>query len=97
MQDYENLPDEVRNYEPRPALLAGTTGLEIYEKILEKIRDYIDRKLCYMFFETDPNTAGKLKNLIEKKLNTGLVTIDKDYNQRERIITVKIKDAKTPK
>ena len=94
VQDYESLPDEVRNYEPRPALLAGNTGLEIYEKILEKIKDYIDRKLCYMFFEADPNIAGKLKNLLEKKLNTGLVTIDKDYNQRERIITVKIKDVK---
>lgn len=94
VQDYENLPDEVRNYEPRPALLAGNTGLEIYEKILEKIKDYIDRKLCYMFFEADPNIAGKLKNLLEKKLNTGLVTIDKDYNQRERIITVKIIDVK---
>jgi methylase of polypeptide subunit release factors len=94
MQDYEKLPDEVRNYEPGPALLAGNTGLEIYEKILEKINGYIDRKLCYMFFETDPNTAGKLKNLIEKKLSTEFVVIDKDYNQRERIITVKIKDVK---
>ncbi len=90
--DYENLPGEIKNYEPRQALLAGNTGLEIYEKILEKIKDYIDPKLCYMFFETDPNTSGKLKNLLEKKLNTGLVTIDKDYNQRDRIITVKIKD-----
>ena len=94
VQDYENLPDEVRNYEPRAALLAGNTGLEIYEKILEKISGYVDRKLCYMFFETDPNTAGKLKNLIEKKLSTEFVVIDKDYNQRERIITVKIKDVK---
>ena len=94
VQDYENLPDEVRNYEPKSALLAGTTGLEIYEKILEKIKGYIDPKLCYMFFETDPNTAGKLKTLIEKKLSTEFVVIDKDYNQRERIITVKIKDAK---
>ena len=94
IKDYENLPDEVRNYEPRQALLAGTTGLEIYEKILEKIMDYIDPKFCYMFFEADPNIAGKLKNLLEKKLNTELVTIDKDYNQKERIITVKIKDAK---
>jgi len=94
MQDYENLPDEVRNYEPKSALLAGTTGLEIYEKILEKIKGYIDPKLCYLFFETDPNTAGKLKTLIEKKLSTEFVVIDKDYNQRERIITVKIKDAK---
>jgi len=94
VRDYENLPDEVRNYEPGPALLAGSTGLEIYEKILGKIRDYIDRELCYLFFETDPNAAGNLKNMIEKKLNTGLVTIDKDYNQRERIITVKIKDVK---
>ena len=94
VQDYESLPDEVRNYEPKSALLAGTTGLEIYEKILEKIKGYIDPKLCYMFFETDPNTAGKLKTLIEKKLSTEFVVIDKDYNQRERIITVKIKDAK---
>lgn len=94
VQDYGSLPDEVRNHEPRPALLAGTTGLEIYEKILEKIKGYIDRKLCYLFFETDPNIAGKLKNLIEKKLSTEFVVIDKDYNQRERIITVKIKDAK---
>jgi release factor glutamine methyltransferase len=91
--DYDNLSDEVRNFEPRQALLAGNTGLEIYEKILEKIKDYVDRKLCYMFFETDPNIAGKLKNLLEKKLNTKVVTIDKDYNQRDRIITVKIKDA----
>ena len=94
VQDYENLPDEVRNYEPGPALLAGNTGLEIYKKILEKIKSYIDPKLCYLFFETDPNTAGNLKHLIEKKLNTGFVVIDKDYNQRERIITVKIKDVK---
>ena len=94
IKDYENLSDEVRNYEPRPALLAGTTGLEIYEKILEKIMEEGDPKLCYMFFEADPNIAGKLKNLLEKKINTGLVTIDKDYNQKERIITVKIKDAK---
>ena len=94
MQNYESLPDEVRNHEPRQALLAGNTGLEIYEKILEKIKEYIDRKFCYLFFETDPNIAGKLKNLIEKKLSTEFVVIDKDYNQRERIITVKIKDAK---
>lgn len=92
LQDYGDLPDEVRNYEPRAALLAGTTGLEIYEKILEKIIDYIDPKLCYIFFEADPNIAGKLKNLLEKKLNTGFVEIDKDYNQKERIITVKIKN-----
>ncbi len=76
------------------AQLRSSNPSLIYEKILEKIKGYIDRKLCYLFFETDPNTGGKLKNLIEKKLNTGLVTIDKDYNQRERIITVKIKDAK---
>ena len=68
--------------------------LPYYDKILEKIMDYIDPKLCYMFFEADPNIAGKLKNLVEKKLNTMLVTIDKDYNQRERIVTVKIKDVK---
>jgi methylase of polypeptide subunit release factors len=83
----------VRNFEPRQALLAGDTGLEIYGKILEKIKDYIDRKLCYMFFETDPNTAGNLKNLLERKINPGTVTIEKDYNQKERIVTVKIRDA----
>jgi release factor glutamine methyltransferase len=95
VQDYENLPDEVKNYEPRLALLAGNTGLEIYEKILEKIDGYIDRGLCYLFFETDPNTSGRLKKLVEKKLNPVFITIDKDYNQRERIITIKIKDVKT--
>ena len=89
-EDYENLPREVRDYEPREALLAGKTGLEFYKKILHKIKPYLNVSNCYLIFETDPKVSTMLKELLQKEINPKSIEIDRDYNQRDRIVTVKI-------
>jgi release factor glutamine methyltransferase len=89
-EDYKNLPKEVKDYEPREALLAGKTGIEFYKKILHKIKPFLDTSNCYLIFETDPKVSPMLRELLQKDLNQKNIEIDRDYNQRDRIVTVKI-------
>ena len=88
--DYQKLPREVRDYEPRASLLAGESGLEVYEKIFSKIKPYIASNLCYIILETDPKVSDSLKKLAEKQFDSKSIEIDKDYNKRDRILTIKI-------
>ncbi|MBM3713259.1 MAG: peptide chain release factor N(5)-glutamine methyltransferase [Actinobacteria bacterium] len=88
--DYNKLPVEVLNYEPKQALLAGKTGLEVYNRILQKIKPYIFPGLCYIIFEIDPAISLSLKDLVINTLDGAVVTIEKDYNNRDRIMLIKI-------
>jgi len=40
--EYETLEEGVRNFEPKPALLAGQTGVEFYEKLIYQARSYLN-------------------------------------------------------
>lgn len=88
--DYNNLPFEVLKYEPRQALLAGKTGLEVYKRIIEKIKPYIFPELCYIIFEIDPGVSKSLKDLAENLLNPVNIVVEKDYNNKDRIMIMKI-------
>jgi len=88
--DYEKLPREVRQYEPREALLAGETGLEIYKKIIESISTIMSDKFCIYIFETDPAISLQVKGLLSEKLAAEEIIIEKDYNDRDRIITARV-------
>ncbi|MFO7569823.1 MAG: peptide chain release factor N(5)-glutamine methyltransferase [Smithellaceae bacterium] len=43
-EEYETLPDGVRAFEPRGALLAGQTGLEFYEKLVYQARSLLTQE-----------------------------------------------------
>jgi release factor glutamine methyltransferase len=90
-EGYEKLPKEVKDFEPYEAIHAGREGLEVYEKILKSILPYINKKLCILLFETDPAISNPLKELMAGELKTRSselkeITIEKDYNRRDRII-----------
>jgi len=87
-EDYGNLPREVKEYEPKSALLAGKTGLEVYEKILSKIKSYLSPDLCYILFEIDPKVSIPLKEMSEDSINPKAIIIEKDHNQRDRILII---------
>ncbi len=89
-KDYENLSREVKEYEPKNALLGGKTGLEVYEKILYKIKPYLCPGFCHILFEIDSAQSAPLKKLSEDIISPAEIKIDKDYNQRERIMTIKV-------
>ena len=90
-EEYGKLPKEVKDFEPYESLHAGKEGLELYERILKSILPYINRKLCILLFEIDPGLSNSLKELIAAELETPSLelkelTIEKDYNQYDRII-----------
>jgi release factor glutamine methyltransferase len=92
---YDSLPEEIRLYEPKDALLAGADGLEVYEKILQKIFPFLDTGFAAILFETDPATAPGLKKLLEKyalKNSAVLQSLEteNDYNQRQRILSARL-------
>ncbi|MDD3819030.1 MAG: peptide chain release factor N(5)-glutamine methyltransferase [Actinomycetota bacterium] len=89
-KDYENLPREVKEYEPKNALLGGETGLEIYERILNKIKPYINQEFCYILFEIAPLISTPLEKMSKDILKPSLIKVDKDYNGRERVMIIKI-------
>ena len=86
--DYGDLPREVREYEPRSALVAGKTGLEVYKKVFPKIKPYLSEDICHILFETDPKISTSLKEISEGIINPKQIIIKKDYNQRDRILII---------
>jgi len=88
--DYQKLPREVRDYEPKASLLAGESGLEVYEKIFSKTKPYIASNLCYIVLETDPKVSGPLSKLTSGQFGSESIEIDKDYNKRDRILTIRV-------
>jgi methylase of polypeptide subunit release factors len=94
-ENYAGLPREVRDFEPKSALLAGGSGLEIYKKILEKAVGLIDCGNSFFVFEIDPYVGPILQKYIKESIGTGSakgpanIEIYKDYNQLDRIMVVK--------
>jgi release factor glutamine methyltransferase len=41
LRECDNLPSDVRNYEPHLALFGGTTGLEIYSRVIPKVTAHL--------------------------------------------------------
>jgi len=88
--NYNGLPEEVRDFEPKCALLAGKTGLEIYKKIVEQVHRLIDTGNSFLVFEVDPYVSLGLQKFISESIKPESVEIYKDYNQLDRIMVVKI-------
>lgn len=85
--DLPGLPREVREYEPRAALVAGKTGLEIYEKILSAVSPYLTTEgSVYIILETDPIVSRGLLELVEGTLDFKQASLEKDYNKKDRIL-----------
>ena len=88
--DFENLPEEVKKYEPREALIAGSKGTEVYSAILGRIKNHISREKAFIILETDPITCRELKRMSENIFDNAFAEIKKDYNNLERILTISV-------
>jgi len=88
--DFENLPAEVKDYEPKEALVAGKKGTEIYSSIIDRIKPYINKKKSFIIFETDVLVFDKLKEICENSFTNASVQIMKDYNGLERVLILSL-------
>jgi len=84
--NFELLPPEIKDNEPKVALFGGIDGLDYYRKIIKKSPHYL-RKSGFMALEVGAGQAKKVKELILKENNFKQnVEIIKDYSNIERVV-----------
>lgn len=83
----EEIDEIVKNNEPSISLFASDNGLYFYEEILKNIKSYLNDKYI-IAFEIGMNQGNDIKNIIDKYFNDVNISIEKDYNDRDRFIFI---------
>ena len=88
--DFTKLPNDVRSYDPKLALVGGRDGLDCYRKIAQSLSLYLsDDGLA--FFEIGFGQKQGVTNIFSQE-GLSVVNVWNDINNVERVICVK-KDA----
>lgn len=85
-EEYSILPEEVKNFEPKLALVGEETGLFFYRKIIE-LSTRILSPNGSLFFEIGENQAKDIKNIAQAN-DFKQVEIIQDLVERERIMLI---------
>tara|TARA_Y100000590_G_scaffold461600_1_gene623564 strand:- start:255 stop:1088 length:834 start_codon:yes stop_codon:yes gene_type:complete len=85
--DYNNLPSEVRNFDPKVSLLGGNTGFEKFIEISSIINLLMKKESIFVLEIGDKQSEF----LIEKFKNKSLCIIEiiRDYNGIKRVLVFK--------
>jgi release factor glutamine methyltransferase len=86
--EFESLEKNVRDYEPRTALLAGDDGLNIYRRIIEKTADFLKPE-GLLLLEIGYAQGKTLKDLLEGTGCFDEIKIEKDFHNNDRIAAAK--------
>lgn len=84
----QQLPDDVRRYEPKEALEAGSDGLEAYFRLLRQLkhrRGELPRHL-HILMEIDPSQAKRAAQLVAHEFPSAHVQTKKDLLGLDRVI-----------
>lgn len=82
--EFENLDKNVKDYQPRLALLAGEDGLGIYRRIVDKIDEFLKPGAALML-EIGYSQGKAVRQLLEQAGCFGEVKIEKDFQNNDRI------------
>jgi len=88
--EYSTLQVEVRDYEPKSALIAGPAGTEIHQRILDEAPRFLKRR-GYLIFEMGIGQRGELEDRIREIGAFAASTVQRDLAGIERVIVAKIK------
>ena len=83
----EDIMDVVYNNEPHMALYADDNGLYFYDKILRECRKYLNDRF-FIAFEIGYKQGNDVINIINKYFDNVNISLEKDYNGRDRFIFV---------
>jgi len=86
LTDYKQLPVEIKDFEPKSALLADDNGLFFYNKILQKAKDHLTES-GKIYFEIGYDQAKKITE-IAKKNRFSNIKVFKDLNGFDRIVRI---------
>jgi release factor glutamine methyltransferase len=82
--EFETLDKNVKDYEPKLSLFAGTDGLDIHRRIIENAGSFLKPDAALML-EIGPTQGQAIRNLLEQKGAFGEIKIEKDFNNNDRI------------
>ncbi len=83
--EWLQLEPEVKDYEPKEALIGGPSGLEYLLEIGKRAREYL-RKPGYLLMELSPSQSQEMKDVLVS-MGYGHIRVIKDLNGRDRVIT----------
>jgi release factor glutamine methyltransferase len=86
--EFEKLGKNVKDYEPKLSLFAGDDGLDIYRRIIERVGTFLKSDAALML-EIGYNQGQAVKQLLEQACCFGEITIEKDFNNNDRIAIAK--------
>jgi release factor glutamine methyltransferase len=84
-EDYDSLPPEVKDYEPRLALNGHEGGFFFIEKIIMEAPVYLNPG-GWLLIEMDPGQTLKAFNMIEQNHSYREHRCAKDYSQKDRVV-----------
>jgi release factor glutamine methyltransferase len=82
--EYETVPREVKDYEPRSALVAGSRGTEVIERLIDQGARLL-RAGGWLLFEISPMIAAACRDLLEQKSTWSDVKVINDLSGQARI------------
>lgn len=84
--NYEELPTEIKNFEPISALLASNNGLFFYNKILQNAKEHLTES-GKIYFEIGYDQAEKITEMA-KENGFRNIQVFKDLNGFDRIVII---------
>ncbi len=84
--EYETLATNVKDYEPKSALFAGTDGLDVYRRLIEKVDSFLKPGAALML-ETGYAQGPAVRDLLEQTDTFAEINIEKDPQDNDRVVT----------
>ncbi len=88
--EYKGLPNGVKDYEPKIALLAGKNGLEFYEKLIDQAPGYL-KKNGWLLLEIGAKQKKEVCALMEEAGRYDSITMRRDYAGLPRVVKARRK------
>jgi len=89
-KEIKNLPQEIKNYEPKESWFGGKDGLEVYRCLIPQLKSKI-KPGGKVFLEIGWNQSKKIIELLKKYFKNAHIKIKKDLSKRDRIVIVRLR------
>lgn len=87
-EDFDSLPPEVREFEPRIALEGHRNGLFYIEKIIQEAPAFLQTG-GWLLMEMDPGQVPVVLNSVNETVSFGEKQVIKDYRRLDRIVMLR--------
>ena len=75
------------NYEPTEAIYSGTDGLDLFQELVNQIKNKsLEKQIAQVYFELDPRNIREAREVIERELNGFSYSIKSDASGLERVL-----------